>query len=89
MPTEMTYEGMVVGESTRPNDLNLNVCREKHLTSVRTAGKDENVILPPIPNRTLDWALDWIDEDEWVEVTPKSIRVRKKELDQNKRKVTR
>jgi GTP-binding protein len=67
----------------------LNVCREKHLTSVRTAGKDENVILPPIPNRTLDWALDWIDEDEWVEVTPKSIRVRKKELDQNKRKVTR
>jgi len=89
MPTEMTYEGMVVGESTRPNDLNLNVCREKHLTSVRTAGKDENVILPPIPNRTLDWALDWIDEDEWVEVTPKSIRIRKKELDQNKRKVTR
>ena len=89
MPTEMTYEGMVVGESTRPNDLNLNVCREKHLTSVRTAGKDENIILPPIPHRTLDWALDWIDEDEWVEVTPKSIRIRKKELDQNKRKVTR
>ena len=89
MPTEMTYEGMVVGESTRPNDLNINVCREKHLTSVRTAGKDENVILPPIPNRTLDWALDWIDEDEWVEVTPKSIRVRKKELNQNLRKVTR
>jgi len=89
MPTEMTYEGMVVGESTRPNDLNVNVCREKHLTSVRTAGKDENVILPPIPHRTLDWALDWIDEDEWVEVTPKSIRIRKKELNQNLRKVTR
>jgi GTP-binding protein len=89
LPTEQTYEGQVVGEHTRPNDLNVNVCREKHLSSVRTAGKDENVILPPIPNRTLDWALDWIDDDEWVEVTPKSIRIRKKELNQNARKVTR
>lgn len=89
LPTEQTYEGQVVGEHTRPNDLNVNVCREKHLSSVRTAGKDENVILPPIPNRTLDWALDWIDDDEWVEVTPKSIRIRKKELNQNQRKVVR
>lgn len=89
LPTEQTYEGQVVGEHTRPNDLNVNVCREKHLTSVRTAGKDENIILPPIPPRTLDWALDWIDEDEWVEVTPKNIRIRKKELNQNMRKVTR
>jgi len=89
LPTETTYEGQVVGEHTRPNDLNVNVCREKHLSSVRTAGKDENIILPPIPPRTLDWALDWIDDDEWVEVTPKSIRIRKKELEQNKRKVTR
>lgn len=89
LPTEQTYEGQVVGEHTRPNDLNVNVCREKHLSSVRTAGKDENVILPPITPRTLDWALDWIDDDEWVEVTPKSIRIRKKELEQNKRKVTR
>jgi GTP-binding protein len=89
LPTEQTYEGQVVGEHTRPNDLNVNVCREKHLSSVRTAGKDENVILPPITPRTLDWALDWIDDDEWVEVTPKSIRIRKKELNQNLRKVTR
>ena len=89
LPTEMTYEGQVVGEHTRPNDLNVNVCREKHLSSVRTAGKDENVILPPITPRTLDWALDWIDEDEWVEVTPKSIRIRKKELNQHQRKVVR
>lgn len=89
LPTEMTYEGQVVGEHTRPNDLNVNVCREKHLSSVRTAGKDENVILPPITPRTLDWALDWIDDDEWVEVTPKSIRIRKKELNQNMRKVVR
>lgn len=89
LPTEMTYEGQVVGEHTRPNDLNVNVCREKHLSSVRTAGKDENIILPPIPPRTLDWALDWIDDDEWVEVTPKSIRIRKKELQTSKRSVVR
>jgi GTP-binding protein len=89
LPGELSYEGQVVGEHTRPNDLNINVCREKHLTSVRTAGKDENIILPPIPHRTLDWALDWIEEDEWVEVTPKSIRVRKKELVSNKRSVIR
>jgi GTP-binding protein len=89
LPTEQTYEGQVVGEHTRPNDLNVNVCREKHLSSVRTAGKDENIILPPIPPRTLDWALDWIDDDEWVEVTPQNIRIRKKELNQNQRKVTR
>jgi GTP-binding protein len=88
-PGEMTYEGMVIGEATRPNDLVLNCVREKHLTSVRTAGKDENPILPPIVNRTLEWALDWIDNDEWVEITPQSIRIRKKELVGNKRSVVR
>ncbi len=88
-PSEMTYEGMVIGEATRPNDLVLNCVREKHLTSVRTAGKDENPILPPIVNRTLEWALDWIDNDEWVEITPQSIRIRKKELNSNKRSVVR
>jgi GTP-binding protein len=88
-PGEMTYEGMVIGEAARPNDLVLNCVREKHLTSVRTAGKDENPILPPIVNRTLEWALDWIDNDEWVEITPQSIRIRKKELVGNKRSVKR
>lgn len=83
------YEGMVVGESSRANDLNINVCREKHVSSVRTAGKDENLILPAVPPRTLEWGLDWIDEDEWVEVTPKTIRVRKKVLESNKRNVVR
>ena len=86
---EKVYEGMVVGEHTRPNDLVLNVCREKHLTSVRTAGKDENIVLPPIINRTLEWALDWIDEDEWVEVTPENIRIRKKVLKNSERSVKR
>ncbi len=89
LPGEQAYEGQVIGEHTRPNDLVVNCCREKHLTSVRTAGKDENIILPPIPSRTLDWALDWIDDDEWVEVTPQSIRIRKKELASNKRSVVR
>ena len=88
-PGEEVYEGMVVGEHTRPNDLNVNVVREKHLSSVRTAGKDENIILPPIQPRTLEWALDWIDDDEWVEVTPENIRIRKKELESNKRSVIR
>ncbi len=88
-PGEHTYEGMVVGEHTRPNDINVNAVREKHVSSVRTAGKDENIILPPIVNRTMEWALDWIDNDEWVEVTPSSIRIRKKMLEQNKRSVIR
>lgn len=88
-PGEAVYEGMVIGENTRTNDLNVNVCREKHLSSVRTAGKDENIILPPIPPRNLDWAIDWIDDDEWVEITPENIRIRKKVLESNMRKVVR
>lgn len=88
-PGEICYEGMVVGEHTRPNDINVNVVREKHLSSMRTAGKDENITLPPITPRTLEWAMDWIDNDEWVEITPQSVRIRKKELIQNKRSVVR
>lgn len=88
-PGEKVYEGMVVGEHTRPNDLILNVCREKHLSSVRTAGKDENIVLPPVPVRNLEWALDWIDDDEWVEVTPENIRIRKMVLQNNLRSVKR
>lgn len=88
-PGETCYEGMVIGEHTRTNDINVNAVREKHLSSMRTAGKDENIILPPIPQRTLEWALDWIDSDEWVEITPLSVRIRKRELLQNKRSVVR
>ncbi len=89
LPGEQCYEGMVIGEHTRPNDTNVNSVREKHLSSVRTAGKDQNIILPPIPPRTLEWALDWIDDDEWVEITPVSIRIRKKILPANQRSVIR
>lgn len=88
-PGDQVYEGMVVGVSKRTNDLNVNVCKEKGLSNVRTAGKDENIILPPVPPRTLDWALDFIDNDEWVEVTPNHVRVRKKTLKANERSVIR
>lgn len=88
-PGDTVYEGMVVGESKKDNDTLANVCRAKQLTSVRTAGKDENIILPPVRPRTLEWALDWIDNDEWVEVTPKNIRIRKKVLEASKRSVIR
>lgn len=79
------YEGMIIGEHNRENDLDVNVCREKKLTNIRAAGKDENVVLTPPRNLTIDTALEWIDRDEFVEVTPDAIRVRKKILNQNRR----
>ena len=88
-PGESCYEGMVIGEHVKTNDVNVNAVREKHLSSMRTAGKDQNIILPPIPPRTLEWAIDWIDDDEWVEVTPQAIRIRKKTLQSNLRTVIR
>lgn len=88
-PGETCYEGMVIGEHSKTNDINVNAVREKHLSSVRTAGKDQNIMLPPIPPRTLEWAMDWIDNDEWVEVTPENVRIRKKVLESNFRSVVR
>ena len=88
-PSEIVFEGQVVGEHTKQNDINVNVVREKHLSSVRTAGKDENIILPPVPERTIDWAMNWIDDDEWVLITPENIRVRKKVLEKNQRSTIR
>jgi GTP-binding protein len=74
------YEGMIVGENTRESDMDVNVCREKKLTNIRAAGKDENVILTPPRKMSLEQAIELIDEDELVEVTPQSIRLRKKIL---------
>lgn len=88
-PGMEVYEGMVIGEHTRINDINVNPAKEKQLTNVRTKNKDENVILPPVPPMTLDFALDWIDSDEWVEVTPSYVRIRKKVMQQNLRSVVR
>lgn len=77
-PGDEVYEGMIVGEHSRDNDLTVNVTREKHLTNVRAAGSDENIILTPPRRFTLEQAIDYIEDDELVEVTPSSIRLRKK-----------
>jgi GTP-binding protein len=89
VPGNNCYEGMIIGEHKKENDTNVNAVREKHLSSMRTAGKDVNIILPPVRPITLEWAMDWIDNDEWVEVTPLAIRLRKKELKGNLRSVIR
>ncbi len=85
IPGEPVYEGMIIGEHNRDNDLNVNVCRAKKLSNVRAAGKDENVVLAPIVPLTLERAIEFIRDDELVEVTPKSIRLRKVILAANKR----
>ena len=80
------YRGMIVGEHTRGNDLEVNVLKSKKLTNIRTHAKDEAIRLTPPIRMTLEKALAYIDDDEFVEVTPKSIRLRKKLLDPNERK---
>ncbi len=74
------YEGMVVGEHNRSSDIDVNVCREKKLTNIRAAGRDENVALTPHLQHTIETAMEFIDADELVEVTPDAIRIRKKVL---------
>jgi GTP-binding protein len=80
------YAGMIIGEHTRGNDLELNVLKEKKLSNVRSSGKDEAMILTPPIKMSLEKALAYVGEDEYVEVTPKSIRLRKAVLDPNERK---
>jgi GTP-binding protein len=84
-PGARVYEGMVVGEYSRDVDLNVNICREKKLTNIRAAGRDENIIISPHREMGLEEGLDWIADDELVEVTPASIRLRKKILRQSDR----
>ena len=79
------YEGMVIGEYSRDRDLDVNACREKKLTNMRASGHDEAVRLTPPHEMGLEDALEWIADDELVEVTPRSIRLRKKILPQNLR----
>jgi GTP-binding protein len=79
------YEGMIVGEHNRPNDTDVNVIKEKKLSNVRNHGKDENVMLAPPRVLTIETAMEWIDADELVEVTPEAIRVRKQILQINLR----
>ncbi len=88
-PGTEVYEGMIVGENNRPQDMDVNVTREKKLTNMRAAAADEALRLAPPRRMTLDRALEWIDDDELVEVTPTQIRVRKRVLPANRRKATK
>ncbi|CUI16386.1 GTP-binding protein TypA [Candidatus Protochlamydia naegleriophila] len=85
-PSDEVYEGMVVGENSRDNDLVVNVTKGKQLTNVRASGSDENIILTPARRFTLEQAIDYIQDDELIEVTPDSIRMRKRHLTENERK---
>ncbi len=83
---DKVYEGMIVGLHSRSNDLIVNPTRAKQLTNIRAAGNDENLYLTAIPTMTLEQALEFIDDDEFVEVTPQSIRLRKKLIREHERK---
>jgi GTP-binding protein len=85
-PGADVYAGMIVGAHTRGNDLDVNPIKAKQLTNIRTTSKDEAVRLTPPIRMTLEKALAYIEDDELVEVTPKSIRLRKKLLDEHERK---
>ena len=85
-PNDLIYEGMVVGIHSRSNDLTVNPLKEKKLTNVRAAGTDENIQLSGAVNLTLEQALEFIDDDELVEITPENIRVRKLLLKESERK---
>jgi GTP-binding protein len=84
-PTEEVYEGMIVGENSREDDMNVNITKEKKQTNMRSSSADEAIRLVPPREMTLEKAIEFIADDEYVEVTPKSIRLRKKVLDSKKR----
>jgi GTP-binding protein len=84
-PGAEVYEGMVIGEHNRESDLDVNVCREKKMTNVRSKNKDDNIVLAPPIKHTIETALEYIDRDELVEITPDAIRMRKRILNINQR----
>ncbi len=89
-PGDKVYEGMVIGLHSRDNDLVVNPIREKHLTNIRAAGKDEAILLTPPIKLTLELAVEFIDDDEFIEITPLSIRIRKRYLtDHGRRRAAR
>ena len=79
------YEGMVVGETQRPSDLSVNVCKKKHLTNMRSSNKDIEVRLTPPRDMSLDEAIEYLAEDELLEVTPLNFRIRKRILNTEER----
>ena len=85
-PQEDIYEGMIVGENRRPEDLPVNPCKEKHLTNMRSQGEGKGIQLEGVLRMSLERAIEYIDMDEYVEVTPKSLRLRKRILDATARK---
>jgi GTP-binding protein len=85
-PGDPVYEGMIIGIHSRDNDLVVNPVKTKKLTNIRAAGKDENVVLTPPIQLTLESAIEFIADDELVEITPKSIRIRKRYLTEHERK---
>ena len=85
-PSEQVYEGMVIGIHSRSSDLVVNPLKAKQLTNIRAAGSDENILLTPPLELTLETAIEFINDDELVEVTPAAIRVRKKLLREHERK---
>lgn len=87
-PQTEVYEGMIVGEHAKENDLVVNICREKKLTNVRASGSDEAIRLVPVKPLTLEQAMEWISDDDLIEVTPNHIRLRCRELDPHKRRRT-
>jgi GTP-binding protein len=89
VPGDPVYEGMIVGEHNRGQDINVNPCKEKKLTNMRAAGKDDNILLTPVKPLTLEQAISFIREDELLEVTPRSLRMRKTILSANKRHTLR
>ena len=80
-PGMQVYKGMIVGENARAGDIEVNVCKKKHMTNSRSAGADDALRLIPPREMTLERALDYIAEDELAEITPSSIRLRKRILD--------
>ena len=85
-PQTKVYVGMIIGEHSRPNDLDVNPIKGKNLTNVRASGSDDAIKLVPPRKLSLERALEWIEEDELVEVTPENIRVRKRYLDPTMRR---
>jgi GTP-binding protein len=84
-PGDEIYEGMIVGEHNRSNDLVVNICKTKHVTNIRSSTKEETTKLKAPREITLEEALEYIDDDEYVEITPKSIRLRKRFLKKSER----
>jgi GTP-binding protein len=85
-PGDEVYEGMIVGENARDNDLAVNPTREKKLTNIRASGSDENILLKPPRQFSLETALEYIEDDELVEITPTKIRLRKSLLKESDRR---